>query len=203
MIETLVAVFVLSLSAIAALTLMVSTMETVDNVQDRVIAVNLAREGVEAVRNIRESNWLEHSRERRDYWNCLGMLSCDNSKDTNLIETDSNYIIDFDDNFRWQLTKRDTPLDLEDANLASNEDYLLVLKKDATGSEFYTHDISSLAETENTRFYRQISTRYLDDEQDIIEVKSRVEWYVSGTRVSHVELTTYLTDFLGREVTIN
>jgi len=202
LIETLVAVFVLALSATAALGLMVSTMKTVDSVQDRVVAINLAREGLEAVRNVRESNWLEHSRERRDYWNCLGMSNCDNDKD--LIQNNTNYIVDFDsDTFRWQLTEKPTALDLEDDTLASsNKDYLLFLEDFGDNGRFYTHN-DNLGNAKESIFYRQITTRYLDTDEDVMEVKSRVEWHVDGNRVAHVELTTYLTDFLGRKVTIN
>lgn len=200
LIETLVAVFVLSLSAVAALSLMVSTMQTIDNVGDRVVAVNLAREGIEAVRNIRESNWLEHPRERREYWNCLGMEDCDNSQTTNLISADAYYTVDFDENFRWQLTEQFDELDLEQDTMG-NESYRLYLKE-YEGGDFYTHD-NALNDNEETKFYRQIVTRYLDDDQDVLEVKSRVTWIVNGTRVSEIELITYLTDFLGREITIN
>ncbi len=199
LIETLIAVFVISLSAVAALTLMITTMQTIDNVQDRVIAVNLSREGIEAVRNIRESNWLEHSRERREHWNCLGMRDCDNSKEANLIQNETNYTVDFDENFRWTLTEVATDLDLEDLVL-DNEDYRLYLKN-YEGGEFYTHDSGLGANTE-TKFYRQVSVRYVDEDEDVMEVKSNVSWFAEGERVAHIELTTYLTDFLGRELII-
>lgn len=202
LVETLVAVFVLSLSAVAALTLMVTILRTVDDVKERVIATNLAREGIEAVRNIRESNWLEHPRERRDYWNCLGAEDCNIANEENLIQDDTYYIVDFDENFRWQLEKQNTSLDLNQ-ELTTNSDYMLSLEKYAdTEVDFYTHpDFAD--EEKDKAFFRQIHLRYLDDDKDIIEVKSRVEWRASGTRVAHIELTTYLTDFLGRELTIN
>jgi type II secretory pathway pseudopilin PulG len=58
LIETLVAAFVLTMGISAALGLATYALSATSNIKQRVIAVGLAREGIEAVKNIRDTNWL-------------------------------------------------------------------------------------------------------------------------------------------------
>lgn len=56
--ETIVAVGLILVGLVAALALITTSLFYVSNVQDRLITANLAAEGIEIVRNIRDSNWL-------------------------------------------------------------------------------------------------------------------------------------------------
>ncbi len=59
LLETVIALSIIITGLTAALALAVSNLSTTSDSGMRVIAGNLAREGAEAVRNIRDSNWLK------------------------------------------------------------------------------------------------------------------------------------------------
>lgn len=59
MIETLVAIFILIMGISAAVGLAIYAYSSSSNISKQIIAVGLAREGLEAVRNMRDTNWLK------------------------------------------------------------------------------------------------------------------------------------------------
>lgn len=59
LIETMVAVGVIVIGLISALTLITNSLFYVSNINDRLIAANLTAEGLEVVKNIRDNNWLQ------------------------------------------------------------------------------------------------------------------------------------------------
>lgn len=59
LLEMLLALSVLSVGVMAAFTLSTANLNTVKANGQRILAANLAREGVEVIRNIRDSNWLK------------------------------------------------------------------------------------------------------------------------------------------------
>ncbi len=67
--ETIIAVSVLAIGVTLSSTLMASSLRNINTSKNRVIAVNIAREGIEAVRNIRDTNWLKFSGNVRECWN--------------------------------------------------------------------------------------------------------------------------------------
>lgn len=69
-IEVLVAILILSSILIAAFSMLNKSIDANINVKNRIIALNIAREGLEAVRNIRDTNWLKYSGDRRGKWLC-------------------------------------------------------------------------------------------------------------------------------------
>ncbi|MBI4090961.1 MAG: GIY-YIG nuclease family protein [Candidatus Komeilibacteria bacterium] len=58
LIEGVIALAIISTALIVGLTLAYSNLIAAQNNSDRIIATNLAREGLEVMRNIRDSNWL-------------------------------------------------------------------------------------------------------------------------------------------------
>ena len=58
LIETLVAIFILVIGLISALTLAIYSFQSTDLASKQIVATALARQGEEAVKNIRDSNWL-------------------------------------------------------------------------------------------------------------------------------------------------
>src|SRR5690349_15867683 len=58
LIETLAAIFVLTMAIVAALSLAINILSTTNLNQNQIVATNLAREGVELIRMIRDTNWL-------------------------------------------------------------------------------------------------------------------------------------------------
>lgn len=68
LLETIVAVGLIVVGLISALGLITTSLFYVSNIQDRLVAANLAAEGIEVVRNIRDSNWLQNPTDRTK-WN--------------------------------------------------------------------------------------------------------------------------------------
>ena len=60
LLETIVAVGLITVGLISALALISSSLFYVSSIEDRLIAANLAGEGIEIVRNIRDNNWLQN-----------------------------------------------------------------------------------------------------------------------------------------------
>lgn len=68
--EILVAITVVVIIITSTYSLLLQAMKTNSTIKNRVIALNIAREGLEGVRSIRDTNWLRHSGNRRDKWLC-------------------------------------------------------------------------------------------------------------------------------------
>ena len=60
LIETIVAVGIIAMGFVAVLVLITTSVFYISNIQNRLIAANLAAEGIEVVRNIRDNNWLQN-----------------------------------------------------------------------------------------------------------------------------------------------
>ena len=59
LIEVMAAVAVLSIGLIGGLTAITKNLSIISGGEDRIIAANLAAEGIELVRNVRDTNWLQ------------------------------------------------------------------------------------------------------------------------------------------------
>ena len=162
LVEVLVAVFLLVVGALGAVQLLGNATVNNQLAKERVIATNLAREGLEAVRSIRDTNWLRFAGERRTCWNNLVVNSCtDNDSDgvtDDPIKHEQNYIASFDiDDYRWELEQASGNLNLEDG---VDEDYRLRI---AESDGLYNRIDAGVGITD-TVFFREIYTEYLDDD---------------------------------------
>lgn len=193
-------------------TILANSLIHISSSKDRIIAVNLAREGLEAVRNIRDTNWLKFSGNRRECWNHLpGTLpppplteTCDGSA---LIEP-GTYLVYKDENQRWRLLL-----------LGDREAWLYWMDIDSTvdsnadGNNINDRDIFNPTLTpppgngddplghryaEKSIFQRLITLSYLEEAQNRMAVTSTVTW-VTSQGESRISLTTHLTDYLGRD----
>ena len=210
-IEVLIAVLVLAVGIIAGVRLLISSGINNELSRERVVATNLAREGIEAVRNIRDTNWLRFAGERRRCWNNADFdssITCEESGyvgvPIKVIEDQTFYIAKFNStNFRWELNNSPSDaLDLTDGIDTSDEDYRLQI--DADG--LYNHDLSGT----DSIYFREIWIEYLNDsataptsetppeKANVIRITSKVEWYDRG-KFKNVVLTAILTDHLGRK----
>ncbi|MBU1090026.1 prepilin-type N-terminal cleavage/methylation domain-containing protein [Patescibacteria group bacterium] len=205
LVEVLVALVLLVVGALSALRLL--GLASINNqiTKERVIATNLAREGLEAVRNIRDTSWLRFAGERRLCWNNLDASSClDDDSDgipNDPIIHQKNYLAKFNNtNFRWELDATDltSRLNLGDGLDADDLKYRLQLNANGV----YNHDAAGT----DTIYFREIYTEYIEPDQslaadesaNILRVTSKVEWIDRG-KISDVTLTTLLTDYLGRK----
>lgn len=69
-IEILTAITVITLVITSTYSVLLRASKTNTAIKNRVIALNIAREGLEGVRNIRDTNWLRYSGDRRGKWLC-------------------------------------------------------------------------------------------------------------------------------------
>lgn len=190
-VETLVAVSIITLSLAGIMTLLSKNVTTNQSNRNRVIAVNLAREGIEAVRFIRDTNWLIYSKNRRICWNYWpnppAFSTCNENGATgqNNHKLSGLYLVDYDSaTFNWKITQDSTP--------AINTDNQLYLNS----SGIYTTTIGT---NTPTIFMRQIEITYPDGgntkaEDNRMLVKSIVQF-----GQEKVQLETILTDFLTRQ----
>lgn len=67
--ETIIALSILAIGITVASTVILNSVRNLAVAKQRVIAINIAREGIEAMRSIRDTNWLLYSDRRRQCWN--------------------------------------------------------------------------------------------------------------------------------------
>ena len=70
LVEVMVAIGVLAIVLVSVFALLGTAMGTHRNVNNRIKAIDLAREGIEMVRNLRDTNWLRYSGNIRENWLC-------------------------------------------------------------------------------------------------------------------------------------
>ena len=180
--ETIVALSVLAIGITIASIVITNSLRNMTNAKSRVIAVNIAREGIESMRNIRDTNWLLYSDRRRDCWNhntSLGL--CDPNSPTPI--TPGTYVVYRRDNDTWQLALADrnitidsdgdsipdndldlTPLSLVDIDASIDSDGDGDLTNDR---DIYNHVDTDLTdplgtEVQGTNFQRHITIEYLE-----------------------------------------
>lgn len=219
--EVVIATAILSTVMVATFDILQRAVDTNLNIKNRVIALNIAREGIEATRNIRDTNWLKYSGDRRGKWLCHDRVppdqnfpdACDPSGtppgDQLKLADATYYTIDFSSG-RYYLVETTMQSDIDFLqNQPNRETFRLYLTP--TAPQRYTHEDSGNTETP---FYRQI---YLDIEnpydstapsfcngddptcnQSRLKVISRVYWQEDGRQRS-TTLEAHLFDFFERD----
>ncbi len=107
--ETLIAISILAIVVAITSTVIINSIRNMRNAKNRIVAVNIAREGIEAMRNVRDSNWLLYSDRRRDCWNHDQSPFCDGSTPI----TPGHYIVYLDSTGRWRLNSADENPDVD------------------------------------------------------------------------------------------
>ncbi len=213
--EVVVSTALLSSVLVATFTILNRAVQTNINIRNRIISLNIAREGIEGVRNIRDTNWLKYSGDRRNKWLCLDTTAdknaCFPSGGGGTMDsggTGTYYLLDYDltDNrYYLELTSLQADLDLSDS--AQTNQAPLRLYQTTAGR--YTHTTT----TEGTNFYRQIflnkdnpyegTPPTFCDSDDAscdnarLKVVSRVQWLEEG-RLRTTLLEGHLFDFFER-----
>ena len=185
LIETIVAVTVIALGAVSV-GIMVRTGLIGDELsQDRMFATNLAKEGIDAVSNIRDTNWLRYGIQNDDCWNTADepltdITNCDSS----LIDED-NYTLklNLEDDFFEYILASGPGADVFD------EEYLIyecqVEDLDLENHNIFTNptDDQAAHTCEATTFYRKIEITYntgVPGSAQYMTVSSEVGWTADG-----------------------
>jgi len=170
LLETIIAITILSIILVSVFGLLTQALSANKDIKNRVIALNYAREGIEGVRNIRDTNWLRFSGDRRGKWLCLNSPDC-----TQKIET-AKYKLNY--STQYSLEKKTDAFDL------TNTVYEV-----ASGSIFH-RQLDLEPETKDV-----CPSNKCDESR--LRITSRVKWLEEGN-VRTVTLETYLYDFYGR-----
>jgi type II secretory pathway pseudopilin PulG len=203
LLELVIAITVLTMVLASAFSVLIQASATNENSIKRVGALNIAREGIESVRNIRDTNWLKYSGDRRAKWLCLDTITTPSAcegDNSSLIET-GMYRVNFSDaQGRYFLEK--TTETLTEKEVLPAEEFRLY----QTASGRISHVISDTA----LPFYRQIELApeetYLDAAcasagcpKDVrLRVLVRVQW-MDGKNIRALDLEAYLYDFFERK----
>ncbi len=220
LIEVILAVVILVFVLTGTYTVLNQAVNENVNVKNRVVALNIAREGIEAVRNIRDTNWLQYSGDRRNQWLCI---ASDTNGCTEQLSTSSDPYYTVDNvNGVYVLNAVGSAVELDISSVQDFSSFLLY--EDSVNSRL-THDDNS-GNNPETIFYRQIelrvqrpfegtsldtnpSTSSDDDPNDLcdssstcadakLQVISRVAWD-EGVGTEEVVLETQLFDYYERD----
>lgn len=200
--EVIVAIAVLVLVIFSATNLVVSIIRTnTDNIHT-ITAYGLSQEGLEAIRNIRDSNWLLGAKFHGEL-GTVGKEIWGESFPENPGE-EQMYIVKLGVTERpsFQIETVDalipyTPWKLERVSDAEDED--TVIEKyvdDQSGQVTYRHGGAIPGLGEETPYRRYVTVENISEGMDVnaYRVTSVVEWQ-EGAREREVRLTTELTDW--------
>lgn len=196
-IEVMIAAVVITLTATAAAVLLSSAFASNALTRDRMRAINLAKEGLEAVRNIRDTNILRSGAFKDSCWNFLEILNEDNTCNDKIIQATPFRLIQegrkqliLTDDYKWYL--------LDKGNVTGNyhDDFKVVPLDLGAGAN------------DPTVFYRVIDIKYFElnsttgnpstisgpEDATIMSVTSTVYWKFKGQE-NKVVLKTMLSKY--------
>lgn len=214
LVEVIMAIFVVAMGSAVATSLIISALQSNQFSRDNLIALNLAVEGIEAMRAIRDSNWLKYSYDKPNCWNLFpdpSVITC-NDPAAKPIPADK-YTVDLSNSqYGWSLTAvGGSGLDLSVP--MGNDNYRLKyydvdISKDSDGDGFPTKDKDLLASVNSTlpsggtaldvsRFYRMVELSYpgcVTSPCEDMDIVSKVQWISQGV-VHQVVLNSKLTNY--------
>lgn len=181
LIETLIAITVIILATTAAMSVLRTSTNGNEVIGKKVVAMNLAMEGFEALRNLRDSNYLLFSSDPDECWNKLDVTDVADCATATEITDGYTYFLTRDFNsdpfFKWHLVR------LTDA---STQGYLTLFDMNLDGgsdweSQMYTYstltgvaDMTSTA-ANRSMFQRSITIDY--PSSDYYDATIVVTWY--------------------------
>ena len=213
LLEILISLFIVALGTAAATELVVNATRSNSYSKSTLVALNLAVEGVEAVRNIRDSNWLKYSYDKDHCWNMKPEMNSTDPCTLDSLVAAGNYTVDLDiAKMKWYLKDYGSVLDMVNNPTGDFSDYNLKKAKITFNGSDKTMYLSANGMTSSTcavpdcfidpaspssQFYRMVSINYSPSTPDAAEqmrVSSLVQWMESG-RPQQVKIETLLTNY--------
>lgn len=205
LVEVITAIFVVAIGSGSAAVLLTNAIQANSFSRDNLIALNLAVEGAEAIRNVRDTNWIRFGYDKANCWNLLP--SDDTAPDCldadNLIST-GNYVLNLNPgNYSWEMKiEEDDVLNLRSPDAQdetfrlgiagiANSDTRLIISYPFIVSKLVAPDYSNEGET---KFYRMVHIDYEGAGNDIMNVISVVQWRAQG-RMHEVIIPTKLANY--------
>lgn len=209
LIEVIISFFIIALGSTVATSLVVNSINSNSYSRNNLVAMNLAVEGIEAVRNIRDNNWLKFNFDKENCWNmrpeAASTATCD-AAGGKLIQP-GDYSIDMNpENMRWSLSDPfATELDLANYTALMDDAYRIAYV-DLDGGSDHELFLSRHSQTgltppasmnDDSPYYRMVKIDYGGTPADTAEemtVKSIVQWNESNG-VKTIELDTVLANY--------
>ena len=171
LIESLVALSILALAIVGPLSLASTALSAAQISRDQLVAFYLAQEGLEVIRNQRDTNRLNGAIWTNSWMLCSGLAPCavlvDGSKD-NVLE---------------RIRTCSPPTLAQCLNQSSSALHYL------TGEKLYTH-----SQGDPTDFKRAIELEKIGNEDTEYKLTSKVTWVMKGGRERNVILIEYIRD---------
>lgn len=168
--EALISISVLLIISSLATGVYVTSVRSTAGNRNDLVAAALAEEGVELMRNIRDTNFLKYA-DGAQCWNLQpSAVGCPDA--ANLISQGSSTVWMDPADFSIEYLKQNTGLDTANLSAAGNAAYKLKLKAiaGAPNAKLYFHD----AANEDTPFYRGLNISYMDFNADGINDAMKV-----------------------------
>lgn len=193
LIETLIAITVIVLSTTAALSVLRTSQAGNEVIGQKVIAINIAMEGFEALRNLRDTNYLLFASNPDECWDTLDATDATTCSSATHITNGYNYFLtrDFASTsttmFAWNLTRLTSTgtqgyLSLYnlDFDVPSNADWESQIYAQSIGTGVGTGDMFAL--TANRSLFQRIITIDYSSGSDYYDATITVHWYDNGVR---------------------
>lgn len=221
LVEVIIAIFVVALGSGVATSLIVSALQANQFSRDNLVALNLAVEGVEAIRAIRDADWVKFSYDKPGCWNMRPEVSDCQSSPAPIAA--GNYTVDLDltpNKYGWNLPSPPIGAALNLDSPAGNDSYRLgyydiniSVDSDGLGGINDDHDVLAtkgipslpmgVASSGDSPYYRMINVSYASggtcdtstgENCEEMDVTSTVQW--RSQAVTHkVVISGKLTDY--------
>lgn len=177
MIETVVAIFVLTTGLISGLALAISSFSASSEISDKIAATGLAREGIEAMRRMRDTNWLASKA-------AGGLIAC-----TDLDPPQPCYPTWLDESYDiWDQAGGGTVYRIDVDLTSAGNKWSAVLSNSSDDFRLYLQSGGGLGHTltsSPTKFFRKVEIEYVSTvypytpTSPLVLVRSTV-WWVGG-----------------------
>jgi len=222
-IESVVVLIVVVTGIVGVYNIMVSSQRLSNSTADRIEAIQIARDGLEAMTNIRDTNWQLFA---ADYENCWNTLNYDASCiwSTALAHRIRWWAVNFwvdawkirrflvykNANNQFELANRlEFPVWFDFTNNTWVDDFRDVFRVWLDTNGFYTQWIGNIVTDLFPVYTRTIQTNYIDTDSswtdqsrfdDMVVITSKVEWYdPASDSPRSVELSTTLTNWKAKQ----
>lgn len=178
--EVIIALTVVSVAGAAVAKMVIMSVGSTQEGEERLIAYNLAREGVELIRNFRDTNWLRFPSDHEECWNTISATNSNECPESIKLSGDEKrYTVGLEVEDEEKLLS--LRIDEENGTDRDQDDLLYAVEVDQAGSIIYTHldpDSPLLAVSNPTIYYRIIKVTACA--ADVLCITSIVMWEGQG-----------------------
>lgn len=183
LVESIIAITVITLSTTAALVLIQTSIGGNRVIGEKVVALNLALEGIEAVKNIRDTNYLNFASNPEECWNSVNATAVSNCATRDLMEDGDTYYLkrnlrNEEQRLLWTLETNSAYGDISHYEIYDSSGSTVIAEMYAqSGLESFA-SFSLIEEDVYTRVLEFSENDY--DPDNAIDVTSTVSWENKG-----------------------